>query len=80
MKEIMPSIDLTQRFDLLREIIAIYRTRLTQLEAKVISLFEANELEAIADSMREKERIEQRIKKLEQFVSQWEGQGDFRID
>lgn len=80
MKESKPSIDLARRFALLREVIAIYSTRLSQLEAEVIALFEANQLEAIAASMREKERIEQRIKKLEQFVSQWEAQDDLRID
>ncbi|WP_126425667.1 hypothetical protein [Brevibacillus marinus] len=75
-----PSIDLAQRFAHLREIVMAYRSRLSQLEAEVLTLFQDNELEAIASIIRERERIELRIEKLEQFVARWEAQDDLRID
>ncbi|UFJ41643.1 hypothetical protein LOK74_03775 [Brevibacillus humidisoli] len=80
MMDSKPSIDLAQRFAHLREIVVMYRSRLTQLEAEVLTLFEVNELEAIASSIRERERIERRVEKLEEFVSRWEEQDDLRID
>lgn len=80
MMENRPSHNLAQRFTQLREIVSAYRERLTQMEAEVLTLFEANELEAIASIIRERERIEVRIEQLEQFVARWEQQGDLRID
>lgn len=80
MMENKPSFNLAQRFTQLREIVSAYRQRLIQMEAEVLQLFEANELEAIASIIRERERIIGRIEQLEQFVARWEKQGDWRID
>jgi hypothetical protein len=80
MSTVETSIRLEQRFNLLREIIANYRIRLKIMEEQVVQLFASNQLSAISESIREKQRIERRLQKLEQFVAHWEPLADMSID
>ncbi|MFM1653969.1 hypothetical protein ACI7RC_17980 [Brevibacillus sp. B_LB10_24] len=75
-----PLFRLEQRFDILREIIATYRARLTEMESEVVQLFASSELAAIADCILEKQRIERLAQQLEQFVLRWELEYELGID
>lgn len=74
------SIQLDQRFDLLREVITEYRARLLMMEQRVVELFTENQLSLISEFILEKKRIEERISKLETFVDYWEPLADMSID
>lgn len=74
------SIQLDQRFERLREVIAAYRMRLTHMEQQVVELFTENQLSLISEYILEKKRIEERIQKLQAFVDYWEPLADMSID
>lgn len=74
------SIQLEQRFNLLREVIQMYQLRLSQMEKEVVNLFATNQLDAISACILEKQRIEQRVQKLTGFVEHWEPLADMKID
>lgn len=74
------SIQLEQRFNLLREVIRMYRYRLVQMEQEVVDLFATNQLTAISTCIMEKQQIEQRVQKLESFIQHWEPLADMKID
>ncbi len=74
------SIPLEQRFNLLREVIDLYRMQLAQMEQQVVDLFATNQLAAISACILEKQRIEQRVQKLEGFLAHWEPLADMKID
>ncbi|MGC5326695.1 hypothetical protein [Brevibacillus sp. SYSU BS000544] len=74
------SIQLDQRFERLREVIAAYRMRLTLMEQQVVELFSENQLSRISEYILEKKRIEERIQKLQSFVDHWEPLADMSID
>jgi hypothetical protein len=73
------TIRLEQRFALLRDIIASYRIRLQEMEREVVELFTSNQLSAISACMGEKQRIVSLMNRLEQFIVQWERNGDAGI-
>lgn len=72
MSELLHGIRLEQRFAVLRGIITQEHVRLKEMEEQVIRLFEANQANAISHIIRDKERFERRVKRLEQFISKWE--------
>ncbi len=74
------SIYIEKRFEVLRNIIAMYQARITYMEKEVVQLFAANQLDAILECMQEKQRIELLVKKLDQFVTHWEAIADMSID
>ncbi|WNC13185.1 hypothetical protein [Brevibacillus brevis] len=73
------TIRLEDRFALLRGVIAGYRIRLQEMEREVVQLFTTNQLSAISACMGEKQRIVRLMNRLEQFVAQWENNGDVGI-
>jgi len=74
------SIYIEQRFDILRNIIAMYQARLKYMEQEVVELFSTSQLHAIEECMQEKQRLEAMVKRLEQFVSYWEANASLSID
>ncbi|MED1855027.1 hypothetical protein P4V33_25905 [Brevibacillus borstelensis] len=79
MSDLEAKIRLEVRFALLRDIIASYRIRLQEMERKVVELFAANQLAAISECMEEQQRIVRLIRKLEQFIKEWESVQDVGI-
>ncbi|GED33288.1 hypothetical protein [Brevibacillus centrosporus] len=79
MSKLEATIRLEQRFALLREVIASYRIRLQEMEQEVVQLFSTNQLSAISACMGEKQRIVRLMNRLEQFIHQWENNGDVGI-
>lgn len=74
------SIRIDQRFDILREVIADYRLQVQKMESEVVELFASDQLSAISERIREKQRIVRLIQHLEQFVDYWEAASDSSID
>ncbi|MGD8189762.1 hypothetical protein ACQCN2_07250 [Brevibacillus ginsengisoli] len=64
----------------MREVVQMYRLRLVQMEQEVVELFATNQLQAISTCIMEKQRIEQRVQKLEVFIEHWEPLADMKID